>query len=116
VRYRKLDSTGDMVFGHGGNDFLVDSPDAVAQAVETRLREWKGEWFLDTSEGTPWQALMGKGTQKSIDPEIRARILATEGVTEITAFAVVINPTTRKATITATINTDYGETTAEVTA
>lgn len=114
MRYRKLDADGDMVFGHGAVDFLVDSPDAVAQAVKTRLQMWKGEWFLDAEDGTPWQALMGKNTVANIDPELRARILGTEGVKEIVSMTVTVDPNTRKATVTATINTDYGE--AEVTA
>lgn len=30
MRYRKLSSDGDYVFGAGKNDFLVNSPEAVA--------------------------------------------------------------------------------------
>lgn len=118
MRYRKLDADGDFTFGHGSTDFLVDSPDAVAQAIKTRLQEWKGEWFLDVSEGTPWQALMGKGTQKNIDPELRARILGTEGVKEIKTMTVTTDPDTRKSTVTATVVTDYSAEaiTIEVTA
>lgn len=118
IRYRKLDADGDYTFGHGSTDFLIDSVDAVAQAIKTRLQEWKGEWFLDDTEGTPWQALMGKGTQKNIDPELRARILGTIGVKEIKTMTVTIAPETRKATVRATVITDYSAEalTVEVTA
>ena len=54
MRYRKLDAAGDFVFGHGAADYHRDSPEAVAQAVLTRLKLHRGEWFLDRSEGTPY--------------------------------------------------------------
>lgn len=40
---------------------LVNSPEAVAQAIKTRFLLWYGQWFLDTTEGTPWiQSVLGK--------------------------------------------------------
>ena len=40
MRYRRLDENHDMCFGRGLSDYLVDStgdPDAIAQAIKTRL-------------------------------------------------------------------------------
>jgi hypothetical protein len=54
MRYRKLDANGDYTFGGGSNDFLVNTPETVAQAVMTRLNLLQGEWFLDTTAGMPW--------------------------------------------------------------
>lgn len=109
MRYRRLDNDGDMTFGSQQKDFLRDAPTAVVQAVITRLKLWVDEWFLDTSEGTPYvQAALGKYTSQTIAPAIRERILTTEGVTEITAFEVIFNPDTRVAKVEATIETIYG--------
>lgn len=109
MRYRKL-IDGDMTYGHGQGDFWRDCPEAVAQSVWTRLRLWLGEWFVDTSAGTPWlEAALGTGKRETIEPAIRQRILQTDGVTGIVDFSLAFDPDTRTATIAATIDTDYGQ-------
>ena len=110
MRYRRLNDDGDMTFGSQQADFLRNTPETVAQAVVTRLKLWLGEWFIDQTEGTPYQqAALGKHTRASIEPAMRSRILETEGVTSIEEFDLSIDPDDRKATINATINTDYGQ-------
>ncbi|SEU36129.1 hypothetical protein SAMN03159335_05380 [Burkholderia cepacia] len=116
MRYRKLDADGDFVFGGSANDFLVNSPDAVAQAVITRLRLHRGEWFLDTTAGMPWDTdVLGKYTSGKYDAAIRTCILGTQGVTELTSYSSTADPETRVLTVTATINTIYGTTTVQAT-
>ena len=46
MRYRIEDANGDMTWGSGDKNFYYNQPEAVAQAVMTRLRLWSGEWFL----------------------------------------------------------------------
>ncbi|HWI02401.1 MAG TPA: hypothetical protein VNT52_00985 [Acidimicrobiales bacterium] len=105
-----MDANGDRVFGRGQKDFYRDTPEAVAQAVVTRLRLWLGEWFLDTEEGTPWQAAgLGAGRLVTVDPMIRERILETEGVVSIDAYSSSYDASARKVTIAATISTRYGQ-------
>ncbi|MBG6243579.1 MAG: hypothetical protein EKE20_18100, partial [Candidatus Symbiopectobacterium sp. Dall1.0] len=61
MRYRREDANGDYTFGQGDSTWLINSPEAVAQAVKTRFELWYGQWFLDTAEGTPWlQSVLGK--------------------------------------------------------
>ncbi|WP_283149022.1 hypothetical protein [Silvimonas soli] len=111
MRYRKEDANGDYSFGGGPADFWVDVPEAVGQAVMTKLRLWAGEWFLDNTEGTPWNTkVLGKYTQETRDAAIRARILQTPGVTDIETYASVFDGNTRSLSVTATINTIYGQT------
>jgi len=110
MRYRRLAADGDFVMGHGGADYLVDVPEAPAQAVVTRLRLLAEEWFLDLAEGTPYVGgVVGKQTLESYDPVIRARILGTDGVTEILFYESSLDPDTRKLTVNARIDTVYGE-------
>lgn len=114
MRVRRLDDDGDMTLGHGAYDFHENTAEGVAQNVKTRLALWRGTWFLDTQEGTPWlQEVLGKRT--AVEAVIRDRILGTPGVQEITSFEAVFDPDARRMTVTAEIATPYGETTFETT-
>lgn len=107
--YRKLDTNGDYTFGRGNNNFHKNTPAAVAQAVQTRLGLAQGEWFLDTSVGTPYKSqILGAGTVGKYDAAIRSVILDTPGVTGIASYSSGVDPNTRKATVTCMINTVYG--------
>ena len=100
--YRQLDANGDYQVGQ----FLANTPAAVAQAVRTRLLLWKSEWFLDTSDGTPYlQDILGHNT--NYDLEIQQRILDTPGVTEIASYSSSVD-SARGLHVQATINTVYG--------
>lgn len=111
MRYRKLDSAGDMMFGHALQDFYIDDPLAIVQAVKTRLGLWLREWYLDLEDGTPWQdGILGKGTDMTADALLRRRILETEGVVEIVdgSYFSELNRETREFTIKCTVETIYG--------
>lgn len=106
MRYRKLSPDGDYLFGQVGS-FLVDTPEAVAQAIQTRLLLWTGEWFLDSQEGTPYEtAILGYGTQGSRDSAIKQRILGTPGVSQILNYSS--NVQDRKLSVACTVETIYG--------
>lgn len=108
--YRRLDNNGDYVMGHGQADYLVNSPECVAQAVITRLRLLAGEWFLDLTEGMPYQThVFGKHVPTTYNPLIRARILATEGVKELLFFESLYDSETRRLTVNTRISTVYGD-------
>lgn len=108
MRVRQLSPTGDYVFGHGNANFLVNSPEAVAQCIGTRLRLWTREWFLDITEGTPWNTdVLGTGTAGLYDQAIRARILGTPGVNAIVAYTSA--KVGRALNVSATVNTIYGQ-------
>lgn len=109
MRYRKLDAAGDYTLGTG-SDFHVDTPAAVAQAVQTRLLLTAGEWFLDVTEGTPWNTqILGKYTANSYDLVIKERILKTPGVVQLANYASTLDAAKRQLSVTATIDTIYGQ-------
>lgn len=111
MRYRKLTADGDYTFGKGNQQFHVNTPEGVAQAVRTRLALWTGEWFLDMTEGTPFTTqVMGTGTQALYDSAIKDRILGTDGVLSISDYASTLDRD-RKLTVSAKITTIYGEAT-----
>lgn len=99
--YRQLDVNGDYQL----SSFLQNSPQTVGQAILTRLLLWRGEWFMNTGEGTPYlQDILGRNSNYNM--EIKARILETEGVIELTDYASSIN--NRNLTVQCTVNTIYG--------
>lgn len=109
--YRKLDESGDYTFGQGQGEFYTNSPEAVAQAVKTRLGLIQGEWFLDTTAGTPYNSqILGAGTVATYDQAIQAVILGTQGVVRIASYSSGIDPATRAAQVSCTIDTVYGTT------
>lgn len=108
MRYRKLSDLGDYTFGHGTADFYVDQAEGVAQAVATRLRLLTGEWFLDSTEGTPYSTeVIGKNTVPFYDYAIQKRILGTDGCTGLVKYSSSLNPGNRSLTIAATITTQF---------
>lgn len=112
MRYRREDDDGDYTFGQGDDTWLINSPETVAQAVKTRFLLWYGQWFLDTTEGTPWiQSVLGKQKPETYNLAIRQRILETQGVNSIKSFDTTLNTSSRRVIFTATIDTIYGTTT-----
>jgi len=112
MRYRREDESGDYTFGQGDDTWLVNTPETVAQAIKTRFLLWYGQWFLDTTEGTPWiQSVLGKHHPDTYNLAIRKRILETQGVTEITEFNTIVDGRTRRVSFMATVQTRYGTTT-----
>ncbi|WP_194761235.1 thioredoxin domain-containing protein [Pantoea ananatis] len=112
MRYRREDDDGDYTFGQGDDTWLINSPEAVAQAIKTRFLLWYGQWFLDNTAGTPWiQSVLGKQKSETYNLAIRQRILETKGVKSIISFTTDLNTKTRRVTFTATIDTIYGTTT-----
>jgi hypothetical protein len=106
MKYRALDALGDY---SAGKPFLANSPDTVAQAISTRLKLWRGEWFVDRTEGTPYNAeVLGKRGSRNPEIVIKQRILGTPGVTAIAAFSSAYDGDTRLLTINATVDTLYG--------
>lgn len=110
MKYRKLDENGDYVFGLGDGNFYKDQPEAVAQAVLTRLRLGAGEWFLDINAVTPYNSrIIGSGTINTYDVAIQQVVLDTVGVTEIVSYSSGIDRESRIAYVDCIINTKYGQ-------
>lgn len=115
MRYRKLTEDGDYTFGNGQMDFWRDVPEAVGQAVKTRLLLWLGEWFLDIEEGTPFmQGILGKYSITEADVTIQDRALGTQGILDLSNYQSELEPTTRALSAEFDIDTIYGPTAVQV--
>lgn len=108
MRVRRLDAAGDMMFGRGQSDFLVDSPALVQQMVKTRLLLATGEWFLDTTVGTPYSTdVLGTGTSGRYDAAIKERILLAPGAKSLVSYSSS-RGADRKLRVNAAIDTVFG--------
>ncbi|WP_286963832.1 hypothetical protein [Methylobacterium sp.] len=108
MRIRKVSADGDMCFGGDQASIWRDVPEAVGVLVEARMNLWQEQWWLDRTEGTPYeQQVLGKRTEGLRDPALQARILDTPGVIEIEAYSSVLDRQTRALTVAATIQTVY---------
>lgn len=112
---RQLSPIGDFKFGNSQLDFISDSPATVAQVVQTSLRLWLGEWFLDNTLGMPWiEGVLGKHTQEIADITVQDYILNVQGVTDIASFISEDLRDTRRYQATVKLNTIYGPTELEI--
>ena len=113
MKYRTLTTTtADSPRDYQLNVFLKDSPECVGQAVLTRLLLWQGEWFNDTTDGTPYyQKIFGHAT--NYDLEVQSRILGTPNVIEILDYSSNID-STRNLSVNCTLNTKFGTTTIQL--
>jgi len=109
MRYRKLSPTGDYTFGTGA-DFYIDSPATVAQAILTRLRLWRGEWFVNLDDGVPYYSdVLGKYTQAQRDAVIRRVVTLTPGVKSIVRYSSTYDSAARTFTVSMVVDTIYGQ-------
>jgi hypothetical protein len=109
MRIRRIDDTGDMVFGSSQQDYWHDEPDGVALHVLDRLMLWTGQWFYDLSSGTPWQTeVLGERTQWTRDIVVQSRVRQTPHVTEIVQYASYTDVNQREWQAAMIINTEYG--------
>jgi hypothetical protein len=116
IKYRRTDPNGDYVFGSNQQSFLA-GVDAVSQAVKTRLKLLKGEWWEDENEGLPlFQNILGQpGTpqnMQSADLLIQDVITNTPDVIAIKDFRGIYD--NRLYSVNCMIDTKYGEIQLEV--
>jgi hypothetical protein len=102
---------GDMSFGQGLANMCTGS-ESVAQNVVTRLRTFKGEWFLDLDAGVGYlQDIFVKPANVPLsEADLKAEIIKTDGVATLNSFQFNLNHVTRQATLSADVVTIYGDT------
>lgn len=103
-----LDKNGDYSFGKGQQN-ITHGVHAVAQAIETRLKLLKYEWWENTDEGLPlFQDIIGKGIQYKdiVDNLIKERIINTQDVISIEEFESTIE--NRLYKVSCKVLTKYG--------
>lgn len=108
----KIDENGDIVT-RNGDIVLVSGKDEIAQRITSRFRTAYREWVYDKRLGFPTVgqgSMFDNGTPLFVRlAMIRKYIKDTAGVTAISEFDVVADPTTKGLAVVATVQTEYGE-------
>lgn len=88
-----LDPTTMDLLLQDGDLVLLDGPKAVEQHIRIRLLFFRGEWFLDSREGTPWlQEVLGQKTDEERAVEVVRKVLqTTPGVASVETVSVAID-------------------------
>lgn len=107
MQVRQLDENQDWAFGCGKANYLKNN-DAILQNVQTRLKSFKNDWFLDQDANIDWFNILGqKDTKETILKEVERVTLQTEGVTRANLIEIDEDKTTRKANINIDLDTIY---------
>ncbi len=95
---RRLDDAGDLDMTSAGAAMVDD----VAQAARIRFRFTEGEWYLDTSAGIPYWAVVWGRKAPNLD-HVRAVFLDAlrlcPGVDSVQRMDVSLDPSTRLLTV-----------------
>lgn len=80
----------DLYFDDTGSLAVVRDAEAIGQHARQRLMTYEGEWFLDAEAGVPWvRDILGHQYDPVLaESVLKAEILDTDGVTDITSFSV----------------------------
>lgn len=94
-------NTNDLYLDKSNNLAIVRGAHAVGQHVRQRVKTFEGEWFLDDTAGLPWfDEIMGKQYNPALsEAVVKAEILDTPAVTEVTSFSVGFDRDLRRLNI-----------------
>lgn len=103
-------NTNDIVLDSDGSLIMIDNAERVAQQVTITLRFWYGEWFLDTTDGTPYleYILVKNPNMNHIRQILTERIQSVEGVVSAQITNLDFNRQERTLAVDYTANTTYG--------
>lgn len=106
----QLDNTGDLALSGGDLVVTHETTDEIAQHVRVRLRMFKGEWFLNLDEGTPYyDEILEKGVDDGrVGNIIKQVILGTPGVAALNTFSIQLDRVTRTLNVRFEAVTDSG--------
>lgn len=85
-----------------------DQAAMIAQRVRCRLLWWRGEWYLDQRQGTPWrEALLGRPSDERIKRALADSLLSVPGVAAVVSLTVA-RGAGRSVTVTWSVRADTG--------
>ena len=102
-------NTSDIVL-QNGDIMMIDDAARIAQQILITLRFWYGEWFLNTTEGTPYleYILVKQPNMSHIRQILTEQIQSVEGVKAVTDMELAFDQRERHLLVEYTADTDYG--------
>lgn len=113
---RRLDSSGEPIFGRGVA-IIPTSSEEVAVRLGMRLKLMKEEWFLNRNEGVAWldrgsgeaRIFGASADQQLLESEVKRTVLETDGVASLILYQQAFDHETRRATVKFTATDIYGQ-------
>lgn len=98
----------DYSFGQGRAN-LATGLEAVLQRCKTHLMQFRGEWFLNAPDGTPWFDVSGQTVnQPLLERIVRDRLLTVDDVTAVNEMVVLFDAVSRKVSVLCQVVTVFG--------
>jgi hypothetical protein len=89
---------------------LIEGSDYLAQKIESTLRWFRGEWFLDREGGVPWfQSILGKQDLNEVNSIFLSVVSGVEGVARVISFETQYIGATREYRVSFEVLSDEGE-------
>jgi len=102
----------DIHFNVAGVLVLVEDSEAVAQRVRQHIEAYRGEWFLDRTDGVEWltRIFVQPFSQDVAEALLKTAILDVPGVAEIIEFDMQVDPLKRSLKVLRiAVRTDFDE-------
>jgi hypothetical protein len=98
---------GDFVRGSDNRWVRLEGLDAVRQRIEQRLRLFRGEWFMDKSEGIDWIGVFQKPfSLRKMRAEIINALSKDEAISSLDNIDIIPDFSRRLLTIDVTLTAD----------
>jgi len=90
---------------------LIGGLDLMVQRLRQSLWFFRGEWYLDITDGVPYyQDILLKAPDRiTVESEIKAAIVETPGVTDLLSFDVEYENAIRRFRVVFSVKTIYGD-------
>jgi len=112
VKTLNISDDGNLTIDASGNLEVATDLEGLRQKLIQKLRFFRGEWFLDVIDGTPYfQEILTKPINMGLVTSIlNNRIMSEPEVTGLGAVDSNLDPITRRFTYKANVITIFGET------
>lgn len=106
--FRQLTNSNDWTFGKGIADY-AQNQQAIALNIQTLVLSWVGDCFFSLPSGINWKSLLNVGQMNNLNSALQVLLANAYGVMSVVKAQVVVDPTTRMAVATYTVNTVYSQ-------